>query len=79
IDSNMLLNLPPFVSYIFTATDLPRASLISPIKVKKQALVIHSAPLEKQKEVHKDLDFVETPPIPPTKKKVEAEEESPLF
>lgn len=79
IDSNMLLNLPPFVSYIFTATDLPRASLISPIKVKKQALVIHSAPLEMQKEVHKDLDFVETPPITPTEKKVEAEEESPLF
>lgn len=32
IDSNMLLNLPPFVSYIFTATELPRASLISPLK-----------------------------------------------
>ncbi|HBU6276034.1 TPA: TraM recognition domain-containing protein [Klebsiella pneumoniae] len=41
IDSNMLLNLPPFVSYIFTATELPRASLISPLKVKKQPLQVY--------------------------------------
>lgn len=40
IDTNMLQNLPPFVSYIFTATSLPRASLISPLKVKKQPLEI---------------------------------------
>ncbi|KFH74560.1 molybdopterin-guanine dinucleotide biosynthesis protein MobB, partial [Escherichia coli] len=40
IDTNMLQNLPPFVSYIFTATHLPRASLISPLKVKKEPLEI---------------------------------------
>ncbi|HDS9550489.1 TPA: TraM recognition domain-containing protein, partial [Klebsiella pneumoniae subsp. pneumoniae] len=32
IDSNMILNLPDFVSFIFTTTTLPSASLISPIK-----------------------------------------------
>lgn len=42
IDTNMLQNLPPFVSYIFTAIDLPRASLISPLKVKKKPLEIFS-------------------------------------
>lgn len=46
IDSNMLQNLPPFVSYIFTATSLPRASLISPLKVKKQPLEIYTLPPE---------------------------------
>ncbi|WP_299139105.1 type IV secretory system conjugative DNA transfer family protein [uncultured Vibrio sp.] len=40
VDTNMLLNLPPFVSYIFTATDVPKPSLISPIKVKKSNLKI---------------------------------------
>ncbi|EMQ0414966.1 type IV secretory system conjugative DNA transfer family protein, partial [Escherichia coli] len=35
IDSNMILNLPDFVSFIFTTTTLPSASLISPIKVRK--------------------------------------------
>lgn len=79
IDENMLLNLPDFVSYIFTTSHLPRAALISPIKVKKQALVIHSAPVEKQKEIHKDLDFVEALPLLPTVKTVEPEEKSPLF
>ncbi|CAK3886059.1 MFS transporter [Vibrio crassostreae] len=38
VDTNMLLNLPPFVSYIFTATEVPKPSLISPIKVKKSTL-----------------------------------------
>ncbi len=33
-DSNMILNLPDFVSFIFTTTTLPSASLISPIKVR---------------------------------------------
>lgn len=32
IDSNMILNLPDFVSFIFTTKTLPSASLISPIK-----------------------------------------------
>ncbi|TKF94291.1 hypothetical protein FCV67_24715, partial [Vibrio sp. F13] len=40
VDTNMLLNLPPFVSYIFTATDVPKPSLISPIKVQKSNLDI---------------------------------------
>ncbi|MGK6437971.1 type IV secretory system conjugative DNA transfer family protein [Klebsiella aerogenes] len=38
IDSNMILNLPDFVSFIFTTTTLPSASLISPIKVIKRRL-----------------------------------------
>ncbi|EPA3718194.1 type IV secretory system conjugative DNA transfer family protein, partial [Klebsiella pneumoniae] len=32
IDSNMILNLPDFASFIFTTKTLPSASLISPIK-----------------------------------------------
>ncbi len=39
VDTNMLLNLPSFVSYIFTTNDVPKPSLIAPIKVKKQQLV----------------------------------------
>lgn len=35
IDSNMLQNLPKFVSYIFSANALAFPSLISPLKVKK--------------------------------------------
>ncbi|AHJ75592.1 type IV secretory system conjugative DNA transfer family protein [Kosakonia sacchari] len=42
IDSNMILNLPDFVSFIFTAKTLPSASLISPIKVKKRELEIYT-------------------------------------
>lgn len=66
IDSNMLLNLPPFVSFIFTATDLPRASLISPIKVKKQPLQIFSVVPTVPVDIKKPLDFVEEPSIPNT-------------
>ncbi|XBS69169.1 type IV secretion system DNA-binding domain-containing protein [Acerihabitans sp. KWT182] len=40
IDSNMMLNLPDFVSFIFTTKTLPSASLISPIKVRKRELEI---------------------------------------
>ncbi|EHD22141.1 mobilization protein [Brenneria sp. EniD312] len=40
IDSNMILNLPDFVSFIFTTRTLPSASLISPIKVRKRRLKI---------------------------------------
>ncbi|MFA0520390.1 hypothetical protein AB4501_25915, partial [Vibrio sp. 10N.222.55.E8] len=50
---NMLLNLPPFVSYIFTATEVPKPSLISPIKVSKSTLEnfeeIRQKKLEKSK------------------------------
>lgn len=42
IDSNMILNLPDFVSFIFTTKTLPSASLISPIKVRKCQLKIFS-------------------------------------
>ncbi len=42
IDSNMILNLPDFVSFIFTTKTLPSASLISPIKVSKRQLKIFS-------------------------------------
>ncbi|HBX0750254.1 type IV secretory system conjugative DNA transfer family protein [Enterobacter hormaechei] len=44
IDSNMILNLPDFVSFIFTTKTLPSASLISPIKVRKRQLKIFSVP-----------------------------------
>ncbi|WP_426009133.1 conjugative transfer signal peptidase TraF [Enterobacter kobei] len=46
IDSNMLLNLPPFVSYVFTTTHLPRASMISPVLVSKKPLEVFSVPQE---------------------------------
>ncbi len=39
VDTNMLLNLPAFVSYIFTTNDVPKPSLIAPIQVQKQHLV----------------------------------------
>jgi len=42
IDSNMILNLPDFVSFIFTTKTLPSASLISPIKIRKRQLKIFS-------------------------------------
>lgn len=42
IDSNMILNLPDFVSFIFTTKTLPTASLISPIKVRKRELEIYA-------------------------------------
>lgn len=61
IDSNMLLNLPPFVSFIFTATALPRAALISPIKVKKQPLQIYSVIPLVPVEMKKPLDFSDEP------------------
>ncbi len=40
IDSNMILNLPDFVRFIFMTKALPSASLISPIRVKKRELEI---------------------------------------
>jgi len=42
IDSNMILNLPDFVSFIYTTKTLPTASLISPIKVRKRELEIYA-------------------------------------
>lgn len=46
IDSNMLLNLPPFVSFVFTTSDLPRASMIAPVIVSKKPLEVFSVPQE---------------------------------
>lgn len=62
IDTNMLQNLPDFVSFIFTTKTLPKASLISPIKVKKQPLSIFSIAPEKAlavPQLKKALDFDE--------------------
>lgn len=62
IDTNMLQNLPDFVSFIFMAKTLPRASLISPLKVKKQPLSIFSIAPEKAltaPQMKKALDFDE--------------------
>lgn len=60
IDSNMILNLPDFVSFIFSTKTLPTASLISPIKVNKRELKIHSvspAIAASVKTVKSALDF----------------------
>ena len=65
VDTNMLLNLPDFVSFIFTNKHLPRASMISPIKVSKRALVIFEADEKKQTEITPVINFSETPPLVP--------------
>lgn len=61
IDTNMLLNLPKFVSFIYSAENLPFASLISPIKVQKKDLILSIAPSEEDPEHESDdhnlLDF----------------------
>lgn len=60
IDSNMLQNLPKFVSYIFSANALAFPSLISPLKVKKQPLEIFTvapAVAAAIPEVKQVLDF----------------------
>lgn len=38
IDSNMLLNLPPFVGFVFTQNQLARATKMAHIRVQKQYL-----------------------------------------
>lgn len=53
IDSNMILNLPDFVSFIFTTKALPSASLISPIKVRKRRLKIFSVSLILPQQRHR--------------------------
>lgn len=77
IDSNMLLNLPPFVSYIFTATELPRASLISPLKVKKQPLQVYDVTPITPISIKKPLDFTDAPAAQTTPVLVEAEKNKP--
>lgn len=69
IDTNMLQNLPDFVSFIFTTKALPRASLISPLKVNKQALTIFSVTPEQASlipQVKKALDFDDSVPAQKT-------------
>lgn len=61
IDSNMLLNLPPFVSFVFTTTDLPRASMIAPVIVSKKPLEIFSVPQE-ETQFRGPLDFDDDDP-----------------
>ncbi|RAH26347.1 MFS transporter [Pantoea agglomerans] len=56
VDTNMLLNLPDFVSFVFTTKSLPRASMISPIKVNKSELVVFESK-QKQVEVKPVIDF----------------------
>lgn len=73
IDSNMLLNLPPFVSYIFTATELPRTSLISPLKVKKQPLQVYDVTSITPISIKKPLDFTDAPAAKTTPVLVAAE------
>ncbi|QDY44479.1 type IV secretory system conjugative DNA transfer family protein [Candidatus Pantoea soli] len=58
VDTNMLLNLPDFVSFIFTTKNLPRASMISPIKVSKRALVVYESK-QPQSEVKPIIDFTD--------------------
>ncbi|MDI3360331.1 TraM recognition domain-containing protein [Lelliottia sp. V89_10] len=62
IDSNMLQNLPPFVSYIFTATTLPRASLISPVRVAKSDLELASFEGDDTRHKRNVIDFDEALP-----------------
>ncbi|MGP6457442.1 type IV secretion system DNA-binding domain-containing protein [Enterobacter ludwigii] len=71
IDSNMLQNLPKFVSYIFSQNTLAFPSLISPLKVKKSPLEIftisqelaESAPeLKKAYAFDDDDDTAVSPP-----------------
>ncbi|WP_337049921.1 type IV secretory system conjugative DNA transfer family protein [Serratia fonticola] len=81
IDTNMLQNLPPFVSYIFTATDLPRASLISPLKVKKQPLEIFTlapAVAAAVQDVKQALDFDEDEIVTPEHPELIDENKQPL-
>ncbi|EBI7047143.1 MFS transporter [Salmonella enterica] len=90
IDSNMLQNLPKFVSYIFSANSLAFPSLISPLKVKKQPLEIFTiapAIAAEAPEVKQVLDFdfdkeekLLTSPPPPIKQEIDTatSEKSPV-
>ncbi|WP_284603812.1 type IV secretory system conjugative DNA transfer family protein [Dickeya dadantii] len=42
IDTNMLLNLPKFVGFVFTQNDLAKATKLSPIPAKKEYLALLS-------------------------------------
>lgn len=81
VDTNMLLNLPSFVSYIFTTNDVPKPSLISPIKVQKQQLVTFDETLTTQTSLddeHIDdvipMDEIEEDEEPETVEKLSRED-----
>lgn len=42
VDSNMFLNLPEKVGFVFTSTDLPRATNMFQVKVKKENIELLS-------------------------------------
>ena len=54
IDSNMLLNLPQFVGFVFTQNDLAKATKLSHIPVKKKYIDLfsfeHKNPSHTEKE-----------------------------
>lgn len=56
VDTNMLQSLPNGVSYIFTPSEPPRPSLISPIKVKKETLKYHSINEQQSIDIKTPLD-----------------------
>ncbi|WP_226100865.1 type IV secretory system conjugative DNA transfer family protein [Dickeya oryzae] len=67
IDGNMILNLPDFVSFIFTTKTLPSASLISPIKVQKRELETFTVSPDiaaSAAPVKRALDFSEEDNVP---------------
>ncbi|QWT40146.1 type IV secretory system conjugative DNA transfer family protein [Dickeya dadantii] len=67
IDGNMILNLPDFVSFIFTTRTLPSASLISPIKVQKRELETFTVSPDiaaSAAPVKRALDFSEEDNVP---------------
>lgn len=59
VDTNMLLNLPDGVSFIFTSKMLPRASMIAHIPVKKKELIIYESPVEEQTEITPVINWSE--------------------
>ncbi|MEH5143227.1 type IV secretory system conjugative DNA transfer family protein [Enterobacter cloacae] len=83
IDSNMLQNLPKFVSYIFSQNALAFPSLISPLKVKKAPLEIFTISPELAStapELKKAYVFSEddnTPSVPTENKLIAATSSSP--
>ncbi len=68
VDSNMLMNLPDKVSYVFTSFEIARSSVIQPVKVSKQPLAIYS--MSEAEEPELDEELIEDTPHE------EAEEES---
>lgn len=57
VDTNMLLSLPDKVSFIFTSKSLPRASMIAPIKVKKQKRIVFESSNAEQSKLKQVIEF----------------------